>query len=86
MSPRDHMTPAHYRTTDPYLAAFIVSQGATLAGCRRLTPKKVEYRFVADRRLHWLLQLYWSDQPVLLTPSLLFTALRHLKKRSLTRR
>lgn len=80
------MTTQHHRTTDAYLASFLLSQGALLADSERLTPKKVEYRFAADRRLHGLLRLYWSEAPVLLVPSRLLNAHRLLKSRSLTRR
>lgn len=79
------MTVPHHTTHDPYLASFVVSEGATLAGCMRLGPKKVEFRFVADRRLHELLRLYWSGVPLLVVPCRLFAVLRTLKSRSLTR-
>ncbi len=75
-------TPLH-RTTDPYLASFVLSEGAALAGCTRLGPKKVEFRFVADAHLHDLLRLYWSGVPTPVTPVRLFGALRRLKSRSL---
>lgn len=78
------MTPAHHKTTDTYLSSFLLSQGAVLAGCTRIGPKKVEFRFVADRRLHGLIQLYSSETPVVLVPSRLLAAHRQLKKRSLT--
>ena len=68
--------------TDPYLASFLTSQKAALAGCKRIGPKQVEFRFVADRRLHDLLRLYWSDEPIVLVPSRLMDALRTLKSRS----
>lgn len=80
------MTDPHYKTNDPYLSSFLVSQGAPLVGCQRLGPKTVEYRFVADRRLHGLLRFYWSGEPILLVPSRLLGALRQLKRRSLTQR
>lgn len=79
------MTEPNYRTTDPYLASFVLSEGAVLTGCTRLGPKKVEFRFVADRTLHELLQIYWSGVPIQIAPLNLFTALRKLKSRSLTR-
>jgi hypothetical protein len=80
------MTGPLHRTCDTYLASFLTSQKAVLAGCTRLSPKKVEFRFVADRRLHDLLRLYWSGEPVWLVPSRLLEAHRTLKSRSLTRR
>ena len=55
------MTTPHYVTHDTYLSAFVLNQGASLAGHRRIGPKKVEFRFLADRRLHELLRLYWSE-------------------------
>ena len=79
------MNAALHRTTDPYLASFLSSQKAALAGCTRIGPKKVEFRFVADRRLHALLRLYWSGEPVLLVPARLLASLRALKSRSITR-
>lgn len=81
LSPACMDTPL-YRTNDPYLAAFLVSEGAPLAGRTRLGPKRVEFRFEADERLHHLLRLYWSGQPLFLVPSGLFRSLRRLKGRS----
>lgn len=71
--------------TDPYLASFLLSQKGQLVSSRRVGPKTVEFRFAADRRLHDLLRLYWSQEPVLLVPSRLLDALRLLKSRSITR-
>lgn len=79
------MTVPHYTTNDPYLSSYVLSEGGVLAGCRRLGPKKVEFRFVADRHLHKLLHLYWSGQPTIAVPGRLFATLRQLKSRSLTR-
>jgi hypothetical protein len=76
------MTAPEYRTTDTYLAAFLVSQGIDLAGFRRIGPKKVEFRFPAGRRLHGLLRVYWSGEPVLFTLARLFAAHRQLKSKS----
>ncbi len=80
------MTDAHYTTHDPFLASFVLSEGAALAGCRRIGPKTVEYHFVPDRHLHALLRLYWSGSPTVVAPAQLFAALRSLKSRSLVRR
>ena len=77
------MTEPQYMTTDPYLASFIVSEVIALVGCKRLSPKKLEFRFVADRTLHNLLRLYWSGVPIPVAPCRLFAALRCLKSRSL---
>ncbi len=76
------MPPPLYRTTDFHLAGFLKSQGVALEGCTRVGPKRVEFRFIADRRLHELLRLYWSGQPILLVPGRLTEALRTLKSRN----
>ena len=78
------MNTSHYTTNDPYLSSFVLSEGAILAGCRRLGPKKVEFRFAADEQLHDLLRLYWSGVATPLVPGRLFAALRQLKSRSFT--
>ena len=80
--PPTPMTDAQHTTHDPYLAAFLLSEEAVLLGCRRIGPKKVEFHFAADWRLHELLRLYWSSRPVSLAPARLFQALRHLKSRT----
>jgi hypothetical protein len=74
-----------YPTNDPYLASFLLSEGAVLAGYTRLAPKRVEFRFVADRNLHVLLRVYWSGQLILIAPARLFDTLRLIKSRSLTK-
>ena len=79
------MSEAQHTTHDPYLSAFLVSEEAVLLGCRRIGPKKVEFHFQADWRLHELLRLYWSEKPMQLSPSRLFVALRHLKSRTVVR-
>src|SRR6266508_2008147 len=83
--PCRRMTAPDYKTNDPYLASFVLSEGAVLAGCTRLGPKKVEFRFVADRSLHEVLRLYWSGMATVIVPGRLFAALRKLKSRSFTR-
>jgi hypothetical protein len=80
------MTEPNYKTHDPYLASFLLSEGGVLAGCTRNGPKQVEFRFVADRALHELLRLYWSGVPMLVVPCELFAALRKLKSRSFVTR
>lgn len=77
------MTDPLYATNDPYLASFLLNQGSVLAGYTRLGPKRVEFRFVADQKLHGLLRLYWSGTRIPLVPARLFAALRTLKSRSL---
>ncbi len=73
---------AQYKTTDQYLASFLLNEDANFVGGTRLGPKTVEFRFVADRTLHALLRAYWSNQLVSLVPSRLFAAYRFLKRRS----
>jgi hypothetical protein len=80
------MPPPTYTTTDIHLASFILYRGAALAGLERLRPKKVEFRFVADRQLHDLLRLYWSGDLTPVAPAQLFKTLHRLKCLSITRR
>lgn len=75
------MTQPLYACPDFYLASFLLYQGAVLVGCTRLGPKRVEFRFVADERLHQLLRAYWSRRPVHLVAAELFDAHRRLKSR-----
>ena len=79
------MTRPIHTVTDPLLAAFLDSQGAVLESCERLRPKKVAYRFSADQRLHGLLRLYWSGQPVPIVPGRFAASLRKLKSLSIFR-
>ena len=79
------MTPPIHTVTDPILAGFLDSQGAVLESCERLRPKKVAYRFDADQRLHGLLRLYWSGQPVPIVPGRFAASLRKLKSLSIAR-
>jgi hypothetical protein len=85
MLPRTRLAAPQYKTTDPYLASFLLSEGAVLRGCTRLSPKRVEYRFETGSMLHGLLRIYWSGQRITVCPSYLFSSLRKLKQRSLTR-
>ena len=77
------MNQSLYTTNDPYLASFVISEGGVLAGCQRLGPKKVEFRFVPDRQLHEILRVYWSRLPIHVTPYCLYAALRFLKRRTM---
>jgi hypothetical protein len=77
------MTVAHHVTHDPYLASFLLSEGAVLLRSRRIGPKTVEFSFVPNARLHKLLRFYWSNSAAPLVPSRLFASLARLKKRSL---
>jgi len=80
------MPPALYKTNDPYLASFLLSEGAVLDGCTRLGPKRVEFRFVATKQLHQLLRLYWSWRKLAVVPARLFATLRQIKSRSFIKR
>ncbi len=80
--PTPPMTDPQYTTTDWYLAAFVLSQGVPLAGCRRVAPKKVEFFFPASERLHAILRRYWCNEPTVVVPSRLFAAHRRLKTRA----
>ena len=79
------MTVPLYTTTDPHIAGYLDASGAALDHCRRLGPKKVAYRFVADARLHSLLRLYWSGQTVPMVPGQFAESLRKLKRMSIFR-
>jgi hypothetical protein len=69
-------------TTDPYLAAFLLCEGGKLCTLRRVTAKKVEFRFATNRQLHVLLRTYWSERRIPVIPARLFDAYRTLKSRS----
>jgi hypothetical protein len=77
------MTPSTYKTTDFFLASYLLDQGAILAGHQRVSPRGVVFRFASDERLHELLRLYWRGVPLPLVPIRIFAAFRRLK--SLTR-
>lgn len=79
------MTVPQYTTNDPHLAAFLVSEGASLTGLRRTGPKRVLFSFIASRELHVLLRLYWAGQPLPVVPAKLLAVLHDLKCRSITR-
>src|SRR4051812_12993488 len=55
-SPCPPMTAPLYQTTDASLASFLLSQGHGPMSWRRLTPKKVLFRFEANEELHSLLR------------------------------
>ena len=73
------MSGPEYMTKDPYLASFLVSQGAHLLRCSRPRPKRYRFWFAADAYLHALLRLYWSGRPAFIVPAKLFMALHRLK-------
>ncbi len=83
LTSHDCMQRPIYRTTDLHLASFLLHCGTVLAGCRRLRPKKNEFQFLADARLHQLLRLYWSATPTRIVPSRLLGTLTFLKRRAL---
>lgn len=74
-----------YTTTDIYLASFLCYRGGNFQGCRRIRPKKVEFRFVTGRELHDLLRLYWSCRLTPIEPALLLASLHRLRCLSITR-
>jgi hypothetical protein len=76
------MPSPEYMTKDPYLASFLVCQGATLRRCRRPRPKRYRFWFAADPYLHALLRLYWSGNPAFVVPARLFATLHTLKHRA----
>lgn len=77
--------PPTYVTTDLYLSAFLCHKGAIMEGLRRLGPKRVEFRFAADERLHHLLRLYWSGSLTPVVPWEMFMSMRTLKNESINR-
>ncbi|MDB5312546.1 MAG: hypothetical protein JWO38_6748 [Gemmataceae bacterium] len=79
------MTSPQYTTTDPHLAAFLVSEGAALTSLTRTGPKRVLFSFTASRELHVLLRLYWGGHPIPVVPFQLLVTLHDLKCRSITR-
>ena len=79
------MTEPLYATSDLHLAAFLVNEGASFVGLRRIGPKKVLFSFVACRELHVLLRVYWGCHPVPIVPAHLLAALHRLKCLAITR-
>jgi hypothetical protein len=75
------MSSPSYTTNDAHLSSFLLSEGCPLICAKRLGPKRVEFRFAADRTLHELVRLYWSGQVIQVSPLRLFGALRQLKSR-----
>ncbi len=73
------MNLSHHETSDIYLAAYLLSQGATFVICRRVGLRRNIFSFVADESFHELLRLYWRQQPMSLVPAQLFDSLRRLK-------
>jgi Domain of unknown function (DUF5659) len=76
------MTYSHYETSNVYLAAFLLCQGATLLGFERVSPRRNIFRFASDETLHGLLRLYWKNVPFTIVPTELFDSLRSLKSRT----
>jgi hypothetical protein len=62
-----------------YLAAFLLSQGIRLAGCDRSNPHRLRFFFPASARLHGLLRIYWSRQPIPLVPADFFRSFQRFK-------
>lgn len=76
------MPTPEYLTKDPYLASFLVCQGATLLRCSRPRPKRYRFWFQPDAYLHASLRLYWSGRPAFVIPAKLFWTLRTLKQQA----
>ena len=74
-----------HTTTDPHLAAFLVSERAKFIGLERTGPKRVHFSFIADRELHVLIRLYRGGCPIPIVPSKLLATLHDLKCLSITR-
>ena len=55
------MPPSHYETANVYLASFLICQGLPLAGWRRVSERRVQYRFDANDKLHECLRLWWGN-------------------------
>lgn len=73
------MSSSHHETSDIYLAAYLLSRGATFVRCERVGLRRNHFFFVADAKLHELLRLYWMNVPMTIVPAHLFAALRRLK-------
>lgn len=78
-SPTTFMPTPYHETSDIYLAAFLLSQGAKFVRCRRVGLRRNEFTFVADAKLHHLLRRYWLHEPMTLVPAQMFMSLRRLK-------
>jgi Domain of unknown function (DUF5659) len=76
------MIASQYETSNVYLAAFLLCQGATLLGFERVSPRRNLFRFASDEALHNLLRLYWQNVPFTIVPTKLFNSLRELKSRT----
>jgi Domain of unknown function (DUF5659) len=76
------MTISQYETSNVYLAAFLLCQGATLLGFERVSPRRNLFRFASDEALHNLLRLYWQNVPFTIVPTKLFDSLKELKSRT----
>ncbi len=72
-------TATHYDSTDIYVTAFLVSQGAELNGTERSPDGRVHFLLRRVEGMDELLQAYWSNKPVPVVPSQLYGSLKFLK-------
>ncbi len=70
-----------YETSDVYLASYLLCMDATLVETERIGPRRTVFRFESNEFLHALLRVYWSNDRILIPPTLLFDSLRKLKSR-----
>jgi hypothetical protein len=73
------MSRSHYETSNVYLAAFLLCQGAVLTGYERVSPRRTLFQFRSDEKLHELLRLYWRNDPQPVVSAQLFASLQRLK-------
>lgn len=71
--------PTQYDSTDIYVTAFLISQGAELEGTERSQDGRVHFILRRVDGMDELLQAYWSNKPVAVIPSQLYGSLKFLK-------
>ena len=69
----------HLDSTDIYVSAYLISQGATLDGTERTPDGRVHFHLRRVDGMDELLQAYWSNKPVSVVPSQLYGSLKFLK-------
>lgn len=68
-----------FESSDIYLSAYLLSQGATLEGVRRGADNKVTFLLQRESAFSDLLTAYWSNEPVSVVPAQLYASLKFLK-------
>ena len=68
-----------FESSDIYLSAYLVSQGAKLEGVERDKDNRMVFLIGREDNLDSLLRDYWSNEPVTVIPSQLFAGLKFLK-------